>query len=128
VHRILLQIVLLLLANTALGQVTFGPITLGKPLPTLPDCKDKSASKNSCLDRTDFLSVSNIPYEGKSMIVELLPNCAKSNPQCPVGDIYTSIDANIFSDVLAHLKKKFGLPAYERRLVQNRFGAKWPTD
>jgi len=119
---------------------SFGPITLGKPLPELPACGPRNSEgelpvRQPCLEEEDVpvqsrdwtVTVGNLPFDGGHMLV-LTAECGEDRTACPVVQITAPIYPNMCKKVLARLTAKFGAPRYRPKSVQNGFGARWTRE
>jgi hypothetical protein len=108
------------------GQVTIGPITLGKPWPAVPACPKRTASDpfydglGIC---RDGYFVWNVPFDGANLIISVLDRCSR-DAACPIGEVDSNIPCD---DVLNKLKAKFGAPDTQSAQVMNGSGARWTS-
>ena len=109
------------------GPITLGPVTIGKPLPSLPKCPlfgDHTETVAPCIasEVDDYGGlVKNIPYEGAELWVEM-ETCVEG--KC-VGEVHVDIAESECREVLAKLKTKFGPPRATSYEFQNGYGARW---
>ncbi len=116
---------------------TFGPLTLGKPLPALPACGPRNSEgalqvREPCLEDEDLpedkrewtVTVGNLPFDGGYLLVQTSA-CAQNRMACPIVQIETPVYEYMCAKVLAHLTAKFGAPVHHPVTVQNGFGAHW---
>ena len=121
--------------------VSFGPVTMGKALPALPDCPlDKYNmpvdGKEPCLWRThepwtetpELYAVNVVPHSTLKIDIEACG--AQDRWFCPVGQITADVPevfdgTLVCRSVLARLTTKFGGPVHRAIPLQNGFGAHW---
>jgi hypothetical protein len=111
--------------------VTFGPITLGKPLPVLPECgpldtEVQIGERGICLERlsSDDFFVYNI-IEGSPINAVTSVCDAENRLLCPVVQITAPIGRLESKAALARLTAEFGAPTHRATPFQNGFGAQW---
>jgi hypothetical protein len=95
------------------GQVTLGPITLGKPWPALPACpKTRLAAPTPQRLRTcrDQDVVRNVLFNGTVMRISLLENCQAEQAKCPIERVASVFSAQLCDVALTKLKTRFGAP------------------
>ena len=102
------------------GPVTIGPLTLGEPLPNLPDCvQDMYGTYSKGAVCKDGPLIENLPYPDAN----ILPTVTDGRLQeISSGDL----DEGRCAEVHDRLVEKFGKPTHqESSLNENGFGATW---
>jgi hypothetical protein len=95
------------------GQVTLGPITLGKPWPVLPACPKTGLAVPTpqrlgiCRDQD---VVRNVLFNGTMMQISLLESCQAEQAKCPIERVATVFSAHMCDVALTKLKARFGAP------------------
>lgn len=116
--------------------VSFGPLTLGKPLPVLPPCGPMDSEGNykvqvACADKMDRGWVAGQDLFVRNVIADtdlniVTSDCgAEDRWSCPVVQITAPIFESLCAKVLARLNGKFGTPTRRDVPLQNSFGARW---
>jgi hypothetical protein len=95
------------------GQVTLGPITLGKPWPALPVCPKTGLAAPTqqrlriCRDQD---IVRNILFNGTMIQISLLESCQAQHAKCPIERVASVFSAQLCDVALTKLKARFGAP------------------
>ena len=95
------------------GQVTLGPITLGKPWPALPACPKTGLAAPTpqrlriCRDQD---VVRNVLFNGTMMQISLLESCQAEHAKCPIERVASVFSAQLCDVALTKLKARFGAP------------------
>lgn len=127
---LLVMALVFLLPLHAQQRVSFGPVTLGRPLPVLPACGAPDSEGHykqpgPCWEKTgeDLLLLHVITDTALNVVRD---DCGpRDRWSCAVGQVSTVIAESLCGKMLGRLTRQFGVSAHHAVPSQNAFGARW---